>query len=491
MRKKAAASWAMRLLAGAIALAGPGLAMDATTVTAAGDAAADFSFNWAGKPAAPQPWTPAGWDVIVHSRDERTWQSMDPVPAQHGADCSAPPAYHMITGFADAVFVCNNHLMTAFLPGGYGEIEMAPDRLLDWSQGPGVVSWHQSTFRTSARDWTDINVTPFSDNLVLPAEVTVDLSGEPRNGVQVAMSTALPTTFAATVYRDFGAESVPGTGAVLERVLTPSATQRAHFQLEVSRSHIRFGLPDQNVWFVDRDIAPLSFTSGVVQLGHHSYTPDKECASTGVLSCTGDTWHWSDFSMTPARQFTMLAGDAGQHISHDTAAVVHVTSGAPAGSFLRFAAIGSVGVSFDDGATWHDGRIQPATRNQAGKFAATSFNSYWMPVPEGTTRVTFSGADTYFSWWWVKDVSIWSAADPAALQPADAATAGIHGQSQSTAPFVRPAGSGRRLIAVLLPSAAALRRLPAGTAFTVLLLGVVGVLGAALGWHLRSMARRR
>lgn len=452
----------------------PLVAADGLTPRPALAADDGFAFNWEGRPAAPQPWTPLGWDAVVHSRDQRTWQSMDPVPAQHGADCGAPPATHVVTSYQDALFVCNNHLMTAFLPGGYGEIELAPDRMVDWSGGTATVGWHQSTFRTSARDWTDINVTPLDDNLVLPATTGVDLSGEPRNGIQVAMSTAIPTTFSGQVFRNFAATPLAGSSARLEQALTPSAVQRAHFQLDISRTHVRFGLPDQGIWFIDQEVAELPFTRGVVQLGHHSYTPDKECTpQPGVLSCTGDTWHWSDFSMAPARKFTMLPGDMGSHLSHDTPSTVNFASAAPADSHLRFAAAGGMSVSFDGGRTFEPARVQPGTRNQSGSFRGDVFNSYWTPVPAGTSSVTFSGQDTFYSWWWVKDVSIWSPADPAQLRPA--ATRPAPQAAATTRPL--PAASARP--PARSPLTARLRRAYAAVTGTRGGLLVAGLMGAA------------
>ena len=488
----------LRLLAALGLLASvPLLAVDGRAATGPAAAGDVFSFNWSGRPSAPQPWVPQGWDVIVHSRDARTWQALDPMPAQHGADCGAPPATHLVTRYEDAVFICNNHMMTAFMPGGYGEVEMAPDHLVDWSQGTAIISWHQSTYRTSPRDWTDINVTPFADNLVLPANVTVDLSGEPRNGVHIAMSTAFPTTFSGSILNDFNATPLAGTGAVLEHVLPPSMTVRAHFQLEISRTHIRFGLPDQNVWFVDQDAPALPFTSGIVQLGHHSYTPDKECTPTpGALTCTGDTWHWSDFSMQPAHPFTMMPADTGSHVSHDTSSTVHFTVGAPAGSFLRFAAVGAITVSYDGGKTWREPKVQPATSNRDGVVRGSLFNGYWTPVPEGTTTVMFDGQDTYFSPWWVKDVAIWSTADPANLQTGDARLAGPRsapaphqgGTTAADKPTAPP-----RVVAVLR----SVRRyggryLPVGDDYLgFILVGALAMTCVALGFQLGSRRRRK
>ena len=51
-------------------------------------AAAPWTATFDGRPESPQPWNGDGWDVQVHSRDVDTWQQLEPMEAQHGADCS-------------------------------------------------------------------------------------------------------------------------------------------------------------------------------------------------------------------------------------------------------------------------------------------------------------------------------------------------------------------------------------------------------------------
>src|SRR5688572_3396838 len=73
-------------------------------------ALADFE----GTPSSPQPLNDPRWAVDVDSRDPSTWDLLDPMNAQHGPDCSAPPATHVHPRtYESAVFICNNHVMTA------------------------------------------------------------------------------------------------------------------------------------------------------------------------------------------------------------------------------------------------------------------------------------------------------------------------------------------------------------------------------------------
>src|SRR5262245_25446435 len=50
-----------------------------------------------GRPSSPQQYNPSTWDILVHSRDRENWTQLEPMAAQHGADCSAPPATHQIS----------------------------------------------------------------------------------------------------------------------------------------------------------------------------------------------------------------------------------------------------------------------------------------------------------------------------------------------------------------------------------------------------------
>src|SRR5207302_8424505 len=79
---------------------------------------------------------------------------------------------------------------------------------------------------------------------------------------------------------------------------------RTTFELHLSRTHLKFGMPAYNLWWMDGDIADLGWSSGVVQLGHHSYNPDKACDFNGT--CGPNTWHWDNVSISAAVPFTIL-----------------------------------------------------------------------------------------------------------------------------------------------------------------------------------------
>src|SRR5439155_24746196 len=136
--------------------------------------------------------------------------------------------------YEDAIFQCKDHLMTAIKAGGYGVIYLTPDQMLDFSQSEAVLKFDVSTLRTSLRDWFDIWVTPYEDNLELPLDdwLHVDLNGTPRNAVHVKMDQFnSQTIFRPSVIRDFQTQDVKGTNwwTGYESFLNPSATRRDTF----------------------------------------------------------------------------------------------------------------------------------------------------------------------------------------------------------------------------------------------------------------------
>lgn len=377
------------------------------TLPATASSTERFAFNWQSTGSSPQPWNPADWDVIVHSRDRETWAQLEPIQAQHGADCSPPPATHLVTTYEDSVFLCRNHMMTAINAGGYGVIYFGPNRMVDFGAGTASIRYRVSTQRMSQRDWHDIWITPFDDNLVLPLYRFPDLQGPPRNSVHIQL--VGDNTVIGHVLRDFESTDLPrNNGTPYEAVLGPSATIRSDFELDISRTHIRFGMPQFNLWWIDTDVPDLGFSQGVVQLGHHSYNPTK--AASGQPG----TWHWSDFSISSAVPFTMLRGSQ-QSIHEGTATEACFPGAAPAESWLRFAGVGEIEVSYNGGKTFVPAKLaaQIGPHNE-GAPAVGLFASYWTPMPAGLSSVVFKGKDWWGGPWWVRDPAIWSRTAPPA-----------------------------------------------------------------------------
>ena len=398
----------------------------------------NFPFTM-GKPASPMPWNPSTWDVAVHVRNGYQNGGLDPMMAAHGSDCAAPPANHSVTSYQNAVFLCNNHVMTAMNAGGYGAIYLTPDHMFDWSQGTASLSFPVSTFRTSDRDWIDLWITPFSDNLELPLESWLpDLQGPPKNALHIRMNEFnMGTIFTAETYTNYQASGIVGNWyTTLESVMTPSTTIRSTFELDLSQSHIRFGIPilptGGSMYWIDTAIN-LPFTQGVVQLGHHSYTPDK---SNGCgppveqqalsLGCAPNTWHWGGLSMSSAMAFSIARANS-RVVSAATGTSTTFPVAAAAGSFLRFNGIGTLSTSFDGGKTWSTPQTQ-----QESKHALDHFENFWTPIPQGTSSVMFRGQDWYGGPWLARDLAIWSQSANGGTPVAPPTSAG------SSAPPVKP-----------------------------------------------------
>ncbi len=361
-------------------------------------ASAGNPYTFDGAPATPQSFAAPDLDIQIHSREPGTWPNasgLQPMTADHGTDCAAPPATHPLDGdYGSHVFQCGNHVMTSMNADGYGEIVLTPAELLDFSQG-GTVSFDLSTLRESMRDWVDLWITPWSQNLTLPFdEGDVDLQGAPQSGVHIRMD----QFNGQTVFRGYvnGTELADCWWCTIDQYLPngESAAQRQTFRLTLSQTHVRFemlasGTATGVVW-VDADTAPLGFTQGVVQLAHHDYNPTKDGA--GIPA----TWHWDNLSVSPAVPFAM--DHAVGRDADPGSPMVTFDSPAPANAWLRFTAIGTVTV---DGV--------PITR-QVSSGHPEHMSSYFIPIAQGTQSVTLGfAADSWYAGPFIaQDFSIWA-----------------------------------------------------------------------------------
>lgn len=319
----------VRILVAAVLVAAVGL----TTALAA---------TFDGAPPAPLPFVQlaesANFDVQVHERGSLT--SLPLINAQHGPDCSAPPATHPNTTFEGAVYQCANHIMTAMNGPEYGLIVLTPNQILDFAAG-GAVSFDVSTERMSVRDWWDVTVSPFMDAQALPLlsdlSQGVDLQNPNRNAVVIATDNgeAAPNlkvmqNGVQTSYGPPGWAGTPINAGILAG--TNQAATRQPFRLTLTTTHVRFErlatATGQAEVFIDQNIPALNFTQGVVQIGHHSYNPTKDGAGTSA------TWHWDSVAVSPAIPFSIQR--ANERLS--LGGIVTFPS-APAGAFLRFSAL--------------------------------------------------------------------------------------------------------------------------------------------------------
>lgn len=350
--------------------------------------------------------------------------------AEHGPGCEPPPASHEVRQYEDACYVCaspsgNGHVHTAINDDGYGAVRLTPACQVDFSAGEAVVSFDVTTARTSGRDWLSLWVTPFAEVVQMPLHFsTADGVGEPRRSIHLNMEAdALGpdgppsrTFWSAAVIQDFVGTVLPRADyRCYEDVLTPSPTRRDTYELRLSRTRLRFGMPAYDLWWIDTPLAPLDWSRGVVQFGHHSYNPYKNETGTPPEQWKAgpNTWAWDNVRIEPAVPFAMLPG-LPRSVSRASERV-DFADGAPAGAVLRFMALSGIPieVSLDGGATWASAAEQPgATRRVPvwpGDYPPHTFLSYWQPVPAGTRAVQVRGAG---SWWgdrWLaRDFALWS-----------------------------------------------------------------------------------
>jgi hypothetical protein len=362
-------------------------------------------------PAAPQAFKPSDWDVQTYEFFVR--QEFSPVyQAEHGAACDAPPTTHAVTSPEDAVFLCNDHLMTT-INGGYGAIFLTPNQLVDFSAGEAVIRFDVSTDMHSIRDWFEIGVTPYDENVARTGDFD---QGPPRHAVKVLNAL---DAMRAEISRDFVTEYVPVNNDIgWSRFYVPSASRRDTFEIHLSRTHLKVGLPAYNQWWIDRDINDLGWSRGILQISQHSYSATKGCirfnTSTNVWESTSpaivngedscpNTWHWDNISISPAIPFTIVRADR-RYVEAATPELA-LTAPAPPNSFLRFAALGTnLELTTDGGTTWQTAQ-RAATRDND----VSRWRSYWTPIPAGTTGIRFRGEDAHFEWI-VEDVSAFSLA---------------------------------------------------------------------------------
>lgn len=368
--------------------------------------AEDASYTFDGTPSSPLNLEAMDFDVQVHSRNPSTWEELESMQAQHGADCAGPPSAHENHTYEGAVFICKDHLMTAINAGGYGVIYLTPNRLLDFS-GDATLDFELSTEKMSTRDWWDVLITPMSDSNPVPLlsnlSQGVDLQGPPRNTIHIGTDNGQGTPL-LTVYRNGSEQQYGNVGnvpALDSGVTAPNqAATRQHFRFTISGGHMKFerlvSATAAALTYWDY-AATVPFTSGTVQFGHHSYTPTKDGA--GVPG----TWHWDSIALNPATPFTIIK--TGQRM-FDDAGTIQFDAPAPAGAVLRFSAVGKPvinGVARSPIPTVNRWGVSDKREHVAG---------YSVQIPEGSTSATIGFvADGWYHCGFgchLKDAYVWS-----------------------------------------------------------------------------------
>lgn len=378
-------------------------------------------YTFDGAPPAPQPYRPTTFDVQRNSSDsyrqigtEGAGSWIPPMLADHGPHCEPPPAQHPISYLDDAVFICADHVMTA-MNAGYGAIYLTPNAQIDFSAGEAVLRWDMSTKSTTGRDWVDLWVTPYAENLAVPLDSFLPpYQGPPRRTVHMRMDGTGNTNnpggayFVGEVMRDFIATGLPGAGGHgLKTFLVPDAARRDTFELHISRTHIKFGMPAYNNWWVDATVADLGWDVGIVQLAHHAYNPTKGCDEThdgaDPNGYCANTWHWDNISISPSRPFTILTATP-RIVDRLTPAQLTFPGAIPQNAYLRFAGHGqALEISADNGASWF-----PAARQLQSGNRDEHWSTYFAPVPAGPSSLLVRGQASWSGAWVIQDAAVWA-----------------------------------------------------------------------------------
>jgi hypothetical protein len=392
-----------------------------TGVLDAVKAAGMFLASFDQVPASPTPFTPTDWDVTILAADQ---ENIRPMVAGHGPDCAPSPGNHVITRVEETVYMCRGHIMTA-TNGGYSAVYLTPNAMLDFSTGESVLKFEMSTLRTSARDWVDIVIMPYESELQVNF-LDVHL---PKEAVHLELAGG-GNVFIPAIYRNYVKETVSHDWyhnwdmILAQHGLQASDVRRDQFEVRLSRTHLKVGMPAYNLWWVDSDIAPLNWSQGVVQFNHRSYNPEKACDFN--LTCRPNTWHWDNISMAPAAPFTILRADRRYVGASTSTTTVNFPAPAPADASLRFAGVGEpITLSYDGGRTW-----QPAVVQGRSSGKVEVGNGYRTPIPAGTHSVQFRGTSQGTIGWAVQDISIWAPGP----QPAGTSTMLPHTTAYPPAP---------------------------------------------------------
>ncbi len=341
-------------------------------------------------PAAPTNFSDTSfadrWHVTQIVTDYTAWADGDPVDAQHGADCGAPPDTHRADTWDEFVYVCKNHLMTARATPAYAATYLMPLAEVDLSGPEAVISWDVSTLSMSQRDWIDLWVTPMDDVLMVPIDDWgPTLQGNPRNGIHVRNGNG-SERWTIQVLEDF--EVVDTVELFVRQDFEFSARKRTTMTLRIFPDHLEFTM-DEDVGTVTLPVGP-GFDRGVIQWAQHAYNPTKDNA--GVPA----TWHWDNFAFEPAlpleaNRVAPVRSVANRGETRD----LTFERAAVDGDLLLFDAVCKVELDFGSG-------FQPVAKQPSskGNSVVEAQSSYRVPVPVGATgvRVRFAGDGWWDGW---------------------------------------------------------------------------------------------
>jgi hypothetical protein len=322
----------------------------------------NFLETFDGTPTNPQPWNRVDWDVVQTSRNRESWANPDPMSAHHAlANCGdvAAGGNHTVDQWPETVFLCNDHVMTS-IDGtpGYAAVYLSPPVMADFTAGSSTIQFDVSTFVSSARDWIDVWISPYGDAISYPSryDLEVDGSGPPRNGINVVMDAGV--AWRIDLVRN-------GVATTLARMNIPysgfggmSRTTRTPVRIVMRSTSMTLSYPTVAGASRTVNFSSLGWTQGVVQFGHHSYTPFKDCESHPFI-CEPDTWHWDNVRINPARPFYQRQATPERitMVRDSNARSLAFGGAAPANAELWFSGNCNVQVRDTSTSAWRSARV--------------------------------------------------------------------------------------------------------------------------------------
>jgi hypothetical protein len=274
-------------------------------------------------PGAPsQDVIPNTFDfVVTHQTHPKTPDGFDDLgsfgtfPADHGADCSAPPNQHDISGTTHrsngaapdpTFYVCNGHLMSSMGEvEGYSSTAFWPRQEFDFGNG-GVLEWSVNLNAPHGRSWWEIQIMPREQ---LQAAAVKDWLG--ADETYPAQRIVLEFTDDSTRHVQIGSGSPPPEGEIVDEVKWPGWGMahdgdaaltdrkiRRKMRLELQADQLAWGIEQEDGQFdwMRVDVpGGLPFTRGLVLFTTHAYTPPK--SGNNHLY----TFHWDDIRFSGPR----------------------------------------------------------------------------------------------------------------------------------------------------------------------------------------------
>lgn len=408
-----------------------------TTTTTVPPVSGTFLETFDGDPASPETRlnNVDGWFTSPIVQSPKGWDNtLTPMTAQHGTDCAPPPATRPISGsFAETVFGCKNHLMTAMNPKSTGTANsmtnLQPNQMLDLSSGNGTVKIDVSTKSPTPGSWWEIWFTPKEHWLQHPSDHWLHFSGVPKRAMKIQISDFGPTDKRLQVegydnyqmapnQQAFG-DSENWQGTQIFNKVSFDDRSRDTYEIEIrDNRYVDVYITDRNTEtrdFVRSVLMPEGFLGNdvVVQFADANYEPDLN----GKVGCSGEadcpkktpaTWHWDNAFISPAKPYQIIKADKyvvnGGYVGGiNTPQKLTFASPAPVGAKLAFvgqAVNNNFDVSFDGGATWVDpvakrpANDPPGTGIAGGAYDLLHFET---PAPVGATEILIRGQGSSWS----------------------------------------------------------------------------------------------